>query len=200
MAKLFHELRRLEAEFPDLLTPDSPTQRVGAAPMGDFPAVIHRVPMLSLGNAFSREDVVEFVTRAEQMLGRSDIEFSVEPKLDVASDVGWRIAGARALIKACEAANTALLEPIMRLEVVVPDEFVGDVLGDLNQRRAQIHDVGIRGNRRCVIAELPLRSLFGYSTAVRSATQGRATYSMEFKKYSEAPAHVAAQVTEARKG
>ena len=80
--KLFHELRRLEAQFPDLLTPDSPTQRVGAAPMGDFPAVTHRVPMLSLGNAFSREDVVEFVTRAEQMLGRSDIEFSVEPKLD----------------------------------------------------------------------------------------------------------------------
>ena len=115
-----------------------------------------------------------------------DIEavlLSVEPKLDVASDVGWRIAGARALIKACEAANTALLEPIMRLEVVVPDEFVGDVLGDLNQRRAQIHDVGIRGNRRCVIAELPLRSLFGYSTAVRSATQGRADFVMTFSKY-----------------
>ena len=108
---------------------------------------------------------------------------SVEPKLDVASDVGWRIAGSRALIKACEAANTALLEPIMHLEVVVPDEFVGDVLGDLNQRRAQIHDVGVRGNRRCVIAELPLRALFGYSTAVRSATQGRADFVMTFSKY-----------------
>ena len=108
---------------------------------------------------------------------------SVEPKLDVASDVGWRIAGSRALIKACEAATTALLEPIMHLEVVVPDEFVGDVLGDLNQRRAQILDVGIRGNRRCVIAELPLRALFGYSTAVRSATQGRADFVMTFSKY-----------------
>jgi elongation factor G len=108
---------------------------------------------------------------------------AVEPKVDVASDVGWRIAAARALIKACEAAGTALLEPIMRLEVLCPDEFVGDVLGDLNQRRAQIQDVGVRGNRRCVLAELPLRSLFGYSTAVRSATQGRADFVMTFSKY-----------------
>ena len=71
----------------------------------------------------------------------------------------------------------------MHLEVVVPDEFVGDVLGDLNQRRAQIHDVGVRGTRRCVIAELPLRALFGYSTAVLSATQGRADFVMTFSKY-----------------
>ena len=74
----------------------------------------------------------------------------------------------------------ALLEPIMHLEVLVPDDFVGEVLGDLNQRRAQILDVGMRGNRRCVIAELPLRSLFGYSTAVRSATEGRADFVMTF--------------------
>ena len=106
-----------------------------------------------------------------------------EPRLDVASDVGWRIAGSRALIKACEAAQTVLLEPIMRLEVVVPDECVGDVLGDLNQRRAAIHDVGVRGNRRCIVAELPLRALFGYSTAVRSATQGRADFAMTFSAY-----------------
>ncbi|HMU41582.1 MAG TPA: elongation factor G [Pseudomonadota bacterium] len=107
----------------------------------------------------------------------------VEPKLDVASDIGWRIAASRALVKACETAGTALLEPIMRLEVVVPDEFVGDVLGDLNQRRAQILDVGVRGHRRLVVAELPLRALFGYSTAVRSATQGRADFVMSFSKY-----------------
>jgi len=115
-----------------------------------------------------------------------DIEavlISVEPRLDVASDVGWRIAGSRAMVKACEAAGTALLEPIMHLEVLVPDEFVGEVLGDLNQRRAQILDVGMRGNRRSVIAELPLRVLFGYSTAVRSATQGRADFVMTFARY-----------------
>ena len=117
-----------------------------------------------------------------------DIEatlLSVEPRLpsEVASDVGWRIAGSRALIKACEAAGVALLEPIMHLEVLVPDEFVGEVLGDLNQRRAQILDVGMRGNRRSVVAELPLRSSFGYSTAVRSATEGRADFVMSFAKY-----------------
>ncbi len=110
---------------------------------------------------------------------------AVEPKLssEVASDVGWRIAGSRALLKACEAAGVALLEPIMHLEVLVPDDFVGEVLGDLNQRRAQILDVGMRGNRRCVVAELPLRSLFGYSTAVRSATEGRADFVMTFARY-----------------
>ncbi|MCS6913288.1 MAG: elongation factor G [Myxococcales bacterium] len=107
----------------------------------------------------------------------------VEPRLGVASDVGWRIAGSRALMKACEKAGTALLEPIMNLEVVVPDEFVGEVLGDLNQRHAHILDVGMRGNKRNIVALLPLRSLFGYATAVRSATQGRATFFMSFAKY-----------------
>ncbi len=80
--RLFHELRRLEEAHPELLTPDSPTQRVGATPVGEFAAVMHRVPMLSLGNAFSAEEVQEFVARIEQMLGRSEVEFSVEPKLD----------------------------------------------------------------------------------------------------------------------
>jgi DNA ligase (NAD+) len=81
--KLFHELRQLEQQYPELLTADSPTQRVGAAPVeGDFPAITHALPMLSLGNAFSREDVLEFVARIEAMLGHGDIEFSVEPKLD----------------------------------------------------------------------------------------------------------------------
>ena len=107
----------------------------------------------------------------------------VEPRLDVASDVGWRIAGSRALVKACQAAGSALLEPVMHLDVLVPDEFVGEVLGDLNQRRAQILDVGVRGARRCVVAELPLRALFGYSTSVRSATQGRADFVMTFARY-----------------
>ncbi len=107
----------------------------------------------------------------------------VEPRADVSTDVGWRIAGSRALVKACQAAGTALLEPIMQLEVVVPDEFVGAVLGDLNQRHAQILDVGMRGTRRTVLAQLPMRNLFGYSTAVRSATEGRADFTMSFAKY-----------------
>ena len=80
--RLFHELRALEAAHPELASADSPTQRVGAAPVAELVAVTHARPMLSLGNAFSREDVLDFVARIEQLLGRSDIEFSVEPKLD----------------------------------------------------------------------------------------------------------------------
>lgn len=80
--KLFHELRRLEEAHPELLTSDSPTQRVGGTPVGGFAEVTHAVPMLSLGNAFSAEEVEEFVVRIETLLGRSKIEFSVEPKLD----------------------------------------------------------------------------------------------------------------------
>ena len=80
--QLFHELRRLEQAHPELLTADSPTQRVGATPVSDLVKVQHAVPMLSLGNAFSSADVQDFVGRIEQLLGRSDIEFSVEPKFD----------------------------------------------------------------------------------------------------------------------
>lgn len=81
--RLFHELKQLEEAHPELRSPDSPTQRVGAAPVGGaFPAIIHALPMLSLGNAFSAQEVLDFVARIEEALGRSDIEFSVEPKLD----------------------------------------------------------------------------------------------------------------------
>lgn len=71
----------------------------------------------------------------------------------------------------------------MELEAVVPEEFVGAVLGDLNQRHAQIFDVGMRGQKRTVVAQLPMRLLVGYSTSVRSATEGRANFTMTFAKY-----------------
>ncbi len=89
----------------------------------------------------------------------------------------------------------------MKVEVVTPEENMGDVIGDLNKRRGLVQGMEEgRSGARIVKAMVPLAEMFGYSTDLRSATQGRATYSMEFKKYSEAPAHVAAQVTEARKG
>ncbi len=107
----------------------------------------------------------------------------VELKEGVRSDVGWRIAAQSALRNAIKAAGAALLEPIMDVEVVVPEEFLGDVLGDLASRRAQIEDVGVRGPQRAVKAKLPLKALFGYATAVRSASQGRATFTMTFARY-----------------
>ena len=89
----------------------------------------------------------------------------------------------------------------MAVEVETPEDYMGDVMGDLNRRRGIVlgmDDDGIGGKK--IRAEVPLAAMFGYSTDLRSATQGRATYSMEFKKYAEAPAHVAAEITEARKG
>ncbi len=108
---------------------------------------------------------------------------AVEPRDDVKSDVGWRIAAQTALRRAIQAAGPAELEPIMDVEVVVPEEFLGDVLGDLASRRAQIEDVGVRGGQRTVAAKLPLKALFGYATAVRSASQGRATFTMKFSRF-----------------
>ena len=108
---------------------------------------------------------------------------AVELRDGVKTDVGWRIAAQTALRHALKAAKVALLEPIMDVEVVVPEEFLGDVLGDLSSRRAQIEDVGVRGVQRAVKAKLPLKALFGYATAVRSASQGRATFTMTFAKY-----------------
>jgi elongation factor G len=108
---------------------------------------------------------------------------SVEPRENVKSDVGWRIAAQTALRRAIQAAGPAMLEPIMDVEVVVPEEFLGAVVGDLSARRAQIEDVGFRGQLRTVNAKLPLKALFGYSTAVRSASQGRATFTMRFAKF-----------------
>jgi elongation factor G len=107
----------------------------------------------------------------------------VELREGVKSDVGWRIAAQTALRHALKAAGPALLEPIMDVEVAVPEEFLGDVLGDLSSRRAQIEDVGVRGPQRAVKAKLPLKALFGYATAVRSASQGRATFTMTFARY-----------------
>ena len=117
------------------------------------------------------------------------------------SQIAFELAASMAFKDGMRKASPVLLEPMMAVEVETPEDYMGDVMGDLNRRRGIVlgmDDDGIGGKK--IRAEVPLAEMFGYSTDLRSATQGRATYSMEFKKYSEAPAHVAAQVTEARKG
>ena len=117
------------------------------------------------------------------------------------SQLAFELAASQAFKEGMRQASPALLEPIMAVEVETPEEYMGDVMGDLNRRRGIVlgmDDDGIGGKK--VRAEVPLAEMFGYSTDLRSATQGRATYSMEFAKYAEAPAHVAAEVTAARKG
>ena len=117
------------------------------------------------------------------------------------SQLAFELAASQAFKEGMRKASPVLLEPIMSVEVETPEDYMGDVMGDLNRRRGIVlgmDDDGIGGQK--VRAQVPLAEMFGYSTDLRSATQGRATYSMEFAKYAEAPANVAAEVTAARKG
>ena len=107
----------------------------------------------------------------------------IEYRPDASTPGGQKAAVGEALRQASRDAGTRMLEPIMKVEVTAPEQNVGDVLGDLNARRAQIQDVGFRGTQRVVLAKVPLRRMFGYSTDLRSATQGRANYSMQFDAY-----------------
>ena len=88
-------------------------------------------------------------------------------------------------------ADPAILEPIMKVEVTTPDEYMGDVIGNLNSKRGQIDGIDERGTSRMIQSHVPLAEMFGYATELRSMTQGRATYSMEFSRYAEVPTNLA---------
>jgi elongation factor G len=107
------------------------------------------------------------------------------------SEMAFKIAGSLALKKGALQADAALLEPIMKVEVVTPEEYMGDVMGDLNRRRGVVQGMNDSPSGKVIDAEVPLSEMFGYSTDLRSATQGRATYTMEFNKYGEVPANIA---------
>ena len=107
------------------------------------------------------------------------------------SEMAFKIAGSMAFKAAVERGRPVLLEPVMKVEVVTPDQYMGDVIGDLNARRGRISTMEQRGNLRIVGAEVPLAEMFGYATALRSNTQGRATYTMEFSHYEEVPNNIA---------
>ncbi len=112
------------------------------------------------------------------------------------SALAFEIAGRGAMREAAQKAGIKLLEPIMKVEVVTPEEFMGDVIGDLNSRRGQIQGTDSRGNAQVVDAMVPLANMFGYVNELRSFTQGRAQYTMQFSHYDEVPANVAAEVKE----
>ncbi len=114
------------------------------------------------------------------------------------SEAAFKIAGSMAFQEGCRRAGMYLLEPIMKVEVVTPENFMGDVIGDLNAKRGQIQDMGERSGARIVNATAPLSEMFGYSTTLRSMTQGRASYSMEFGSYGEVPTNVANTIVEGR--
>jgi elongation factor G len=107
------------------------------------------------------------------------------------SEVAFKIAGSMALRDGAQKAEAVLLEPLMTVEVVTPEDYYGDIIGDLNRRRGTVLGMEDVPSGKSVKAEVPLSEMFGYATDMRSATQGRATYSMTFDRYKEVPAHIA---------
>ncbi len=110
------------------------------------------------------------------------------------SEIAFRVAGSLALKEAARRAKPVLLEPVFKVEVVTPEEFMGDVIGDLNRRRGHVAGMEQRGNAQAITAFVPLAEMFGYATDVRSTTQGRATYTMQFERYDEVPTNIAEKV------
>ena len=116
------------------------------------------------------------------------------------SEMAFKIAGQMAFKKAAEMAKPVLLEPIMGIEVVTPEDYMGDVMGDLSSRRGRIEGMEARGNTQVIKAQVPLSEMFGYSTDLRSRTQGRATYTMQFAQYMEVPPNIASDIVKRVRG
>jgi len=112
------------------------------------------------------------------------------------SELAFKMAGAIALKKGLEKAKSVILEPIMKLEVVTPEQFLGDIIGDLNAKRGHIETVDTQGEMYAILCHIPLAETFGYATRIRSLTQGRATHSMEFSRYQKLPAELTEKIME----
>jgi len=154
-----------------------PVQKPGAPKVPETPQAILDAAM---------EGAREAMHSGPQGYPIEDIQVAItaiEYRPEASTPTGQKAAVGEALRQAWREAGTRLLEPIMAVEITCPEANVGDVLGDLNARRGQIEDVGFRGQQRVVSAKVPLRRMFGYSTDLRSATQGRANYSMQFHSY-----------------
>jgi elongation factor G len=114
--------------------------------------------------------------------------------------MAFKIAGSMAFKEATQRAQPVLLEPVMSVEVVTPEQYMGDVIGDLNARRGRIQSIERRGNAQVLKAQVPLAEMFGYATALRSLSQGRATYTMQFSHYEEVPKGLAEKIITKVKG
>ena len=114
------------------------------------------------------------------------------------SEMAFKVAGSMAFKEASKRAKPVLLEPVMAVEVVTPEEYMGDVIGNINSRRGQIEGMEPRGNAQVIRAKVPLAEMFGYATDVRTMSQGRATYTMQFLHYAEVPHSIAEKLTESQ--
>jgi elongation factor G len=183
---------------------------------GMFAHVVVDVEPLEPGSGFVFEDAVkggnvprEFIPAVEKGVRESldsgilagyplvDLKFRLVDgsahSVD-SNEMAFKIAGSMALQEAAKTAGVKLLEPMMEVEVVTPEEYMGDVIGDLSARRAKVESMDQRGGARVVTALAPLAEMFGYATDLRSRTQGRAVYTMQFHSYQEVPAAVSAEI------
>lgn len=116
------------------------------------------------------------------------------------SEMAFKVAASLALRNAVSQTNPVILEPMMKVEVVIPEEYLGDIMGDITSRRGRVEGMEARGNAQVVRAMVPLSEMFGYATALRSNTQGRGTYSMVFDHYEEVPKNISEQIIKKNKG
>jgi elongation factor G len=114
------------------------------------------------------------------------------------SEIAFKVAGSMAFKEAMKRAKPVLLEPVMAVEVVTPEDYLGDVMGNLNSRRGRVEHLEPVGNAQQIKAMVPLAEMFGYATDVRSMTQGRATFTMQFDHYEEVPQSIAAELVDAQ--
>jgi elongation factor G len=114
------------------------------------------------------------------------------------SEMAFKIAGSMAFKNAAQRAKPKLLEPVMAVEVVTPEEYLGDVMGDLNSRRGRVEGLEPRGNAQAIKSRVPLATMFGYATDLRSTTQGRATFTMQFDRYEEVPQSIASELVDSQ--
>ena len=114
--------------------------------------------------------------------------------------MAFKIAASMALKNAAEKCNPVLLEPIMKVEVVIPEEYMGDIMGDITSRRGRVEGMEARGNAQVVKAMVPLAEMFGYATSLRSNTQGRGTFTMVLDHYEEVPKAIAEEIIKKNRG
>jgi len=115
------------------------------------------------------------------------------------SEIAFKLAGSMAFAAAVKKADPVVLEPLMRVEVTTPENYMGDVIGDLSSKRGQIEEMTDRGSAKVVRAIVPLSSMFGYATSLRSMTQGRAAYAMEFLRYGECPKNIEQEIIDGKR-
>jgi len=114
------------------------------------------------------------------------------------SEMAFKVAGSMAFKEAMKRSKPKLLEPVMAVEVVTPEDYLGDVMGDLNSRRGRVEGLEPRGNAQAIRAHVPLAEMFGYATDLRSTTQGRATFTMQFDRYEEVPQSIAGELVDSQ--